>query len=144
MAFKTDAVVLRQRTLKGADRIYDILTPQYGKLPVVARSAARSSSKMAGHLQQFSLVHLMIGRGTQDHLAGARTIQSYRKLRESWFDFILASSLVELVLAINVPGEVAHAEFSLLQKAFELLQHQTTRRDKAAVGRIFLWKMMAL
>jgi DNA repair protein RecO len=145
MAFKTEAIILREKTLKGADRVYDILTPNEGKLSVIARSASRSSSKMAGHLTSFSRVFLMIGRGGRDHLAGVRTINSYRRLKEDWFDFILTSSLVELILKVNVPGQVAQAEYQLLNSALDLLiQHNRSNTDKAAIGRIFLWKMLTL
>lgn len=144
MAFKTEAIILSQRTLRGADRIYEILTPHDGKLSVVARSAGKSSSKMSGHLQPFAHVKLMIGRGYQDHVAGVRTITSYRELRASWFDFILASSLVELIMRFNVPGQAAQQEFELLQQTLDRVVFATTQRDKVLLSRIYLWKLLSM
>jgi DNA repair protein RecO (recombination protein O) len=145
MAFKTEAIVLHARTLKGADRIYELLTPRDGKLSVVARGAGKSTSKMAGHLAPFAHVKLMIGRGRQDHFAGAATIRSFSKLRENWFDFILASSLVELLQRINVPGIAAHDEFDLLRDTLERLSDTALpKREKVLIARIFLWKILTL
>ncbi len=145
MAFKTEAIVLHARTLKGADRIYELLTPRDGKLSVVARGAGKSTSKMAGHLAPFAHVQLMIGRGRQDHLAGAATINSFSILREQWFDFILASSLVELLQRINVPGQAALEEFELLRSTLERLTDVTlSKREKVLMARIFLWKVLTL
>lgn len=145
MAFKTEALVLHSRTLKGADRVYELLTPKEGRLSVIARGAGKSTSKMAGHLEPFSHVRVMIGRGRQDHLAGAVTVRSFRELRATWFDFILASSLVELLLRLNVPGVASHAEFDLVRSTLEKLSSSTReKRDKVLIARIFLWKMLAL
>lgn len=145
MAFKTDAIVLHSRELANADRLYDVLTPHDGRLTVFAKSAAKSNSKMAGHLVPFAHVQLMLGRGHRDHVAGAATVDSYRELRESWPHFILASSLVELILRFNVPGLAAQEEFKLLKSAFDLLRSEgIAQRDKVLVARIFLWKLIAL
>ena len=144
MAFKTEAIVLRERVLRGADRIYEILTPYEGKLSVVARSVGKSSSRMSGHLQPFAHVKLMIGRGISDHVAGVRTIESYRALRASWFDFILASSLVELILRFNVPGQAAGKEFELLKGTLYRVMLAEAQRDKVLISRIFLWRLLAL
>lgn len=145
MSFKTEALVLHARTLQGADRVYDVLTPRDGKLSLVARGVAKSSSKMAGHLQPFTHVRMMIGRGRKDHLAGVATVCSYKKLRETWSDFILASSLVELIVRFNVPGQAAAKEFEMLRDTLSLLESdQLDARGKVLAGRIFLWKLMAL
>lgn len=145
MTFKTEAIVLRHQILKGPDRIYDILTPREGKLATVARGAARSISRMAGCLLPFSYVKLMIGRGQHDYLAGVRTIESFQALRESWFNFILASSLVELILVVNVPGQAARDEFNLLNTAFALISSSGyTNQQKVLIARVFLWKMFTL
>lgn len=145
MAFKTDAIVLHSRELANADRLYEVLSPADGRLTVFAKSAAKSNSKMAGHLAPFAHVRLMLGRGHRDHVAGAATVDSYRELRESWSHFILASSLVELILRFNVPGLAAQEEFDLLKSAFDLLRYgDTSQRDKVLVARIFLWKLIAL
>lgn len=136
---------MHSRVLKGADRVYEVLTPREGKLSVIARGVAKPISKMAGHLQPFSHVRLMIGRGKQDHLAGVATIRSFRELASNWSDFILASSLVELVLRLNVPGVAAHEEFDLMSSTLEYLSDSSrSNRDKVLMARIFLWKMLAL
>mgnify|MGYP004006597975 CR=1 FL=1 len=68
MAFKTEAFVLRARPWRNADRVYDLLTPQEGVINAVLRSAAKSSSKLAGHLLPFSKVNFTY-KGVKTFLA---------------------------------------------------------------------------
>ncbi len=71
MSFKTEAFVLKNIPFREADRLYTFFTSQEGIMQAVLKSAAKSSSKQAGHLPSFAKVKIMIGRGKMDHLAGA-------------------------------------------------------------------------
>lgn len=145
MAFTTEGIILRTRNYIGPDRIVDVLTPREGTLAVIARGALRSSSKLAGHLVPFARVRMMIGRGRNDHCAGVTTLEGYASLRRDWNHFVLASSLVDLVLTISVPGSAAHEEFSLLDRAFTYLADDAmTVKQKNMIGRIFLWQLVTL
>ena len=144
MVFKTEAIVLYERAFTGADKLYELLTPYYGKLSVIARAAARSNSKLAGHLQPFAHLYVMIGRGRNDHLAGVSTIQNFTALHTSFSDFILASSLVELILRINVPDQAASEEFELLRSALVFMNRPGLYAHRVLVGRVFLWKLLTL
>ncbi|OGY92470.1 MAG: DNA repair protein RecO [Candidatus Komeilibacteria bacterium RIFCSPLOWO2_01_FULL_53_11] len=145
MSIKTEAIVLHAKPFRDADRLYEVLTPSEGMLTLVARGAAKSSSKMTGFLQPFDRVRLMIGRGRMDHIAGVATQESFRNLRASWPDFILASSLVELVLKLHVPGVAARREFDLFLETLRVLDDGSrSARDRVIIGRIFLWKLFSI
>jgi len=144
MSFKTDAFVLRSRRWREADRIYELFTPHEGVIHVVARSAAKSSSKMAGHLLPFAKVRVMIGRGKMDHLAGAQTIHDYPLLRNNLKNLSLVSSVAELILN-EYGGEQRYEEFRQLEKIFELLNDETVEEEKKLMlVRTFLWKYLSL
>lgn len=144
MSFKTDAFVLRVRPWREADRVYDLFTPQEGIISAVLKSAAKSSSKLAGHLLPFSKVRVMIGRGKLDHMAGVSTLIDYSNLRSDLKNLSLASSIVELFLSDRNSGQ-KFREFSLLEHIFTILDHPLISMEKKMIlVRSFLWKYLTL
>jgi DNA repair protein RecO len=144
MAFKTEAFVLRSRPFREADRIYDLFTPQEGVISVVLRSAARSRSKLAGHLMPFNKVRVMIGRGKMDHMAGVVVIENYGNLRGDLKSMSLACSIVELFLGDRSMGQ-KFVEFSLMEHIFTILNHQGISMNKKMIlVRAFLWKYLSV
>ena len=144
MAFKTEAFVLRSRPFREADRIYDLFTPQEGVLSVVLRSAAKSQSKLAGHLMPFYKVRVMIGRGKMDHMAGAGILETYSNLHQDLKSMSLASSVVELFLSDKSMGQ-KFVEFSLLEHIFTILNHRGIGMNKKMMlVRAFLWKYLSV
>lgn len=145
MAFTTEGIVLRTRQYSGPDRLVDLLTPREGTISVIARGALRATSKLAGYLVPFSRVRMMVGRGKHDHCAGVVTVEDFRLLRDDWPHFVLASSLVELVLTVSVPGPVSEKEFRLLGTIFSYIADPSvSMKQKHMAGRMFLWKLIAL
>ncbi|MBU1202427.1 DNA repair protein RecO [Patescibacteria group bacterium] len=144
MSFKTDAFVLRVRPWREADRVYDLFTPQEGIISAVLKSAAKSSSKLSGHLLPFAKVRVMIGRGKLDHMAGASILVHYPNLRNNLRNMSLASSVVELFLSDRNTGQ-KFREFSLLEHIFTILDHPAIVMEKKMIlVRAFLWKYLAL
>lgn len=144
MSFKTDAFVLRSRRWREADRIYDLFTPHEGVINVVARSAAKSSSKQAGHLLPYAKVRVMIGRGKMDHMAGVTTLQDYPNLRNNLKNLSLVSSVVELLLN-EYSGDQKYEEFRNLESILILLNDEDLEEEKKLLlVRAFLWKHLSL
>lgn len=144
MTFKTDAFVLRVMPWREADRLYYLFTPHEGVVTAIVRSAAKSSSKLAGHLLPFAKVRVMIGRGKMDHLAGVHLLKDYGNLRTDLKNLSLASSIVELFLG-ELSSGAKLAEFALLEEVFLLLNDQQLKAEhKLILVRVFLWKFLSL
>jgi DNA repair protein RecO (recombination protein O) len=144
MAFKTEAFVLRTRAWREADRLYYLFTPHEGLITAVVKAAAKSSSKLSGHLPPFAKVKVMIGRGKMDHVAGTHLIKDYQNIRTNLRSMSLASSIIELFL-----GEVSTGprwkEFQLLEEIFTLLDDdQLSDEKKMLLVRTFLWKFLSI
>ncbi len=71
---RTKAVVLRRTNFGEADRILQLLTPEYGKLSVMAKGVRREKSKLAGGIELFAVsdVSLVSGKGEIWTLTGAK------------------------------------------------------------------------
>jgi len=75
--YATKGYVIRRFNLGEADRIITLITPDRGKLKVVARGVRRMKSKLAGHLELFSHVNLQVAVGKSlDVATGAQLIES--------------------------------------------------------------------
>lgn len=71
---RTFAIVLRRTNYGEADRILQLLTPDHGKVSVIAKSVRREKSKLAGGIELFAVsdVTLLPGRGELWVLTGAK------------------------------------------------------------------------
>ena len=74
----TEAIVLAKQTLREADRLYILYTPEHGKIEARVKSAATASSKLAGSLEPISLVKVMIAKGKLwDAIAGVQLLKRF-------------------------------------------------------------------
>ncbi len=145
MAIKTEAIILSWRPLQEADRVYYVLTPSEGRLKIIARSASRSSSKLAGHLQMFDSVRLMIGRGKQDHLAGVEILTSREIIRRDGVLLSYGCAIVEATQRCNVAGPEAYREYLAVTQALDYIaQADNSLSSKGLVVRLFLWRLLIL
>jgi DNA repair protein RecO (recombination protein O) len=71
---RSDAIVLRRTNYGEADRIIQVITPENGKLSVMARGVRREKSRLAGGIELFAVcdIVLHIGKGEIATLTGAR------------------------------------------------------------------------
>jgi DNA repair protein RecO (recombination protein O) len=144
MAFKTEAFVLRSRPWLRADRLYDLYLPQEGVVSVILRSAAKSSSKLAGHMLPFAKVRVMIGRGRRDHLAGVTILKDFSHLRTDLRLLTLASAVAEMLLHDKSLGH-KFKEFLLIDNILHLLNEVALSDvQKSLLVRTFLWKYLSL
>ncbi len=65
-SLRTDAIVLRRTNFGEADRILQLITPQDGKIGVMARGVRKEKSKLAGGIELFATCNITIHRGKGD------------------------------------------------------------------------------
>ena len=67
--FHTQAIVLARVDWREHDSRLIVYSPQ-GQLDLIARGTKKPTSKLAGHIEPFNLIDLMVARGRQfDYLA---------------------------------------------------------------------------
>lgn len=74
MPIRTPAIVLRRTNYGEADRILQLLTPEYGKITAMAKGVRKEKSKLAGGIELFAISDVVVHRGKSDigTLTGAR------------------------------------------------------------------------
>ncbi|PIP55530.1 MAG: hypothetical protein COX06_02665, partial [Candidatus Zambryskibacteria bacterium CG22_combo_CG10-13_8_21_14_all_42_17] len=63
--YTTKGVILGERSIREADRVYSILTRDFGLLKVTAMGVRKESSKLRGSLEPFSLSNISLVRGKE-------------------------------------------------------------------------------
>lgn len=119
---RTKAIVLRRTNYGEADRILQLLTPDYGKLSVIAKGVRREKSKLAGGIELFAVcdVSVIPGKGDMGTLTSSRLdtffghiIEEYDRLNFGY------ESIKQVGQSIEAVAEPAF--FDLLKTTFASL-----------------------
>lgn len=118
----TQGIILSRTDYGEADRIITLLTPDHGKLRLMAKGVRRLKSKLAGGIELFSVSHITFiqGRGDVGTLVSTRLITHYGSIVK---DIERVQLGYELIKQLNKATEdEPEAEyFSLLDQAFAAL-----------------------
>ncbi len=139
--YKTEGIVLRHADMGEADRLITLFTPFRGKVRAVAKGARKPTSKLAGHLEQFTHTSVLIARGRNlDIITQAQTVHPFVEVRESLRGVLYASYAVELVERSTEWESENRALFDLLRR---MLQHISVARHPDAALRGFELEALA-
>lgn len=138
---KTRGVVIRATNLREADRILEIYSDDLGKIRAVARGVRKIQSKLAGHLEPFTYVDLMLakGRGDLPTITGAKAISHFSGIRKDVERMASAAYLAELVSKLNPDGQASRRFPELLRGSLEALDNG---HDPAGVVAYFEWRAL--
>ena len=96
--YRTQAVVLRRHNIGEADRVLTLFTPTHGKIRAVAKGVRRMKSRLAGHVELFSRVDILLAHGrTLDIVTQAEVRDPFLALRGDLWKAAYASYVAELV-----------------------------------------------
>lgn len=118
----TKGIVLKRTDYGEADRIITLLTPDAGKLRLMAKGVRRIKSKLAGGIELFSVsdVTYLKGRGDIGTLISSRLLVHYGTIVGSIDRTMLGYELIkQLDKATEDEPEAEY--FHVLQQAFEAL-----------------------
>lgn len=120
--YNTHGVVLRRRDVGEADRIVTLYTNEFGKRSFSARGSRKTTSKIAGQIEPFSLVKLFVAqtRGL-DIISQAQALELYPRLRSSEAAIATAGLFAELVDSLTVEEQPNPNVSELLTASLTLL-----------------------
>lgn len=138
--FVTTGIILTRTDFGEADRILTLLTPDYGKLHLVAKGVRRVKSKLAGGIELFSVSNIIYtpGRGDLGTLISTRLITYYRHIVEDIERTMLGYELIRQLHRIT-EDEPEPDYFTLLEHAFVALDD-----PEVDLGIIRTWFAMRL
>jgi DNA repair protein RecO (recombination protein O) len=101
--YTTKGLILSERPHKEADRIYSILTRDFGLIRAMALGVRKEASKLRGGLEPFSLSRISLVRGKEFwRVTSAQMIEKVSPIQEVVRPLVLLEKLVQ--------GEAAHPE----------------------------------
>lgn len=124
---RTDAIVLRRTNYGEADRIIQIITPDNGKVSIIARGVRKEKSRLAGGIELFAVCDLVLHMGNGDlaTLTGAKTKQVFDKII---LDYNRLQFAYEAIKQISKASEMlAEPDF------YELLKEALTSLNESKI-----------
>lgn len=118
----TTGIILGRTDYGEADRILTLLTPDQGKLRLMAKGVRRVKSKLAGGIELFSIstITFVKGRGEIGTLVSTRLIEHYKYIIQDLDRTMLGYDLIKQLNKIT-EDEPGQEYFELLQQTFEAL-----------------------
>lgn len=125
---RTKAVILRRTNYGEADRILQLLTPEYGKISVIAKGVRREKSKLAGGIELFAIsdISFRTGRSELGTLTGAKLDTYFAHIIEDYDRMQLG---YEAIKQINKAAETVSetAFYELLVRTYRALDDKKIR-----------------
>jgi DNA repair protein RecO (recombination protein O) len=146
MIYRVRGTILNKRDLRENDRLFVIYTDQLGKIEAVAKGARKIKSKMAGHLDLFSIVDLMVAPGRSYYqIAGAETLRNFINLKSDLIKVALASYCLEM---IDIFTKTEHPDLKIYAILNELLKIFDGKKNKDhlklyGLSKFFILKLLS-
>ena len=122
----TEGIILSRTDYGEADRILTLLTPDHGKLRLMAKGVRRVKSKLAGGIELFSVSNItfITGRGGIGTLVSTRLLKHYGNIVRDLDRTMLGYELIKQInkLTEDHPGP---EYFEFLTQIFEVLDDQS-------------------
>lgn len=116
--YRTSGIILRRTDFGEADRLLTVLTPERGKLRLVAKGARKPSSRKSGHVELFCHTQFLVAVGRDlDIITQAEMIEPFLALRDDLLPTTYAYYVAELADAFIGEGDVSQPLFDLVRDA---------------------------
>jgi DNA repair protein RecO (recombination protein O) len=123
---KTKAIILSRMNYGEADRILTLLTPDYGKVRAIAKAVRKSTSKLAGGIELFSVSDIcyVVGRGELVTITSTRLVKHYGNIVKNLERTNVAYELLKLLDKVT-EDHTEPSYFNCLEKALVALEDDT-------------------
>lgn len=121
----TEAIILSRTDFGEADRILTLLTPDHGKLRLMAKGVRRVKSKLAGGIELFSTstITFVKGKGEIGTLVSTRLLRHYSHIVKDLDRTMMGYKLIKELNTIT-EDQPDSEYFDLLKRGFEALDNQ--------------------
>lgn len=133
-----DVVVIYKTKLSETDTIVRCISSGDTLVEFVAKSARKPGNTFSNRLDLFTSSHVTyaICKGL-DIVREARAISFRQNLRSNYKKFLCASSISEIIWRISFDGSVAKKTYSIINKAFDLINNLDGRYVAIMLATIF-------
>lgn len=119
---RVEAIVLKHSDFGEADRLLTLFTREEGKLRALAKGARKPGSRKGGHLEPFSRVRLLLGKGRDLAVINqAEAVTTHPELMQNLEALGYASYVVELLDRFSADHDENRGVYRLLRETLERL-----------------------
>lgn len=124
--YRTEGIVLRAKTVRDADKVLVLYTPERGKLRVWAHGVGKPGSRKRGAVQPFCRGRYLIAAGREiDTVRQAEEIEAHSRLHEDLAMLTCAGYICELVAGFGAEGQANPPLYGLLLQTLGRLGRET-------------------
>ncbi|MFA5413314.1 MAG: DNA repair protein RecO [Patescibacteria group bacterium] len=140
-------IILRKQDYRENDRLFVIYTNELGKIEAVAKGVRKIKSKMAGHLELFSVVNLMVAPGKIYYqIAGADREKNFLNIKIDLGKTVLASFCLEI---LDIFTKTDHPDLKIYELLSEVLEIFNQEKNKNflklyILSKFFVLKMLSI
>jgi DNA repair protein RecO (recombination protein O) len=129
------AIILGKTNIGETDRLYSFYTLENGKMVSYARGVRKSTSKLAGHLETFSLANLMIARQRGlGNIASSIVENNFYALRENLTLFQTAFFHLRLFNELTQEDQAEKNLFFLFKNYLFILNHLAELKTRSEIN----------
>src|SRR4030066_2343630 len=124
--FKTRGIVLKSQNFRDSSQILTLYTQKFGKLKLLAKGIKSPRSRMAGNLQQFSVVEVVFYKKEEADLhllSQADLVDPQAEIYKNLTRLSFASAILELVDRLTVEDQTHPGLFSLLSESLDKMNN---------------------
>jgi DNA repair protein RecO (recombination protein O) len=147
MTRQVKGIILRKQDYRENDRLFVIYTDELGKIEAVAKGARKIKSKMAGHLDLFSVVNLMVAPGkTYYQIAGADREKNFLNVKNDLSKTVLVSFCLETVDGFTKLDHPDQKLYELLAEMMEIFDSEKNKNflKLYVLSKFFVLKLMSI
>jgi DNA repair protein RecO (recombination protein O) len=140
-------IILRKQDYRENDRLFIIYTDELGKISAAAKGVRKIKSKMAGHLELFSVIDLMLAPGkTNYQIAGASKEENFLNIRSDLGKTVLGSFCLEVVDIFTKTDQPDSKIYTLIYEILEIFNREKNRNfiKLYALAKFFVLKLLSL
>lgn len=135
------ALVLRHSDYKDYDRMLTLLSPEQGRIDVIARGCRRQGSRLLGATELFCCCQYVLRqKGERLSVVQATILESFYDLRLQMERYQMGCSVLESVLHVAQPGEEAEGLYQLTYYILSYLAYSQLHENDLMV--CFLLKLL--
>jgi len=147
MTRQVKGIILRKQDYRENDRLFVIYTDELGKIEAVAKGVRKIKSKMAGHLDFFSVVDLMVAPGkTYYQIAGADREKNFFNVKNDLSKTVLVSFCLETVDGFTKLDHPDQKIYELLVEMMEIFDSEKNKNflKLYVLSKFFVLKLVSL
>lgn len=128
-SYASEAIVIKRRNYKEADRIISLYTSNFGKVSVLAKGVRKPKSKKRGGLEVFSHIKFSAGKAKfLDIITEVEVINLYSKIRKDLKKAALGYYLIETLDKLTQEEEKNYILFKYLRDYLSRLENENHLR----------------